>query len=188
LIYKIIKNIKYTEEFILAHENFIEIKPGELKESPFDLIGSEWMLIGAAKSETDFNMMTASWGSMGIMWAKHVLTCVIRNTPYTFEFTENSDHAAFSFFGDGCREQLSRLGSKSGREINKIKDSGLTPVVENGTVWFEEARLVIIGKKLYAHDISPEEFKVPDLCEKIYPGKDYHRVYTYEIEKVLVKK
>jgi len=59
--------------------------------------------------------------------------------------------------------------------------------VDNGAVWFEEARLVFIGRKLYAYDISPAGFKVPDLCESIYANKDYHRVYTYGIEKILIK-
>ena len=68
-----------------------------------------------------------------------------------------------------------------------MKDSGLTPVVENGVVWFKEARLVLFGRKIYAHDVTPSEFKVPDLCEAVYPLNDFHRIYTYEIEKILIK-
>lgn len=164
-----------------------EIKPSELGENPFNLIGDEWMLIGAAKDDGTFNMMTASWGMVGIMWGKPALNCLVRNTRYTFEFTEASPRAAFSFFGDDCRKQLGVLGSKSGREIDKMHDSGLTPVVENGVVWFKEARLVIFGRKLYAHDVTPSEFKVDGLCEEVYPKRDFHRVYTYEIEKILIK-
>lgn len=166
---------------------FKVINPSELCENTFNLIGDEWMLIGAAKPDGTFNMMTASWGMMGIMWGKPAINCLVRNTRYTFEFTEASDRAAFSFFGDDCRAQLGRLGSKSGREIDKMNDSGLTPIVEDGAVWFSEARLVLIGRKLYAHDVTPAEFKVPDLCESVYPRRDYHRIYTFEIEKILIK-
>jgi len=164
-----------------------EIKPSELCENPFNLIGDEWMLIGAAKEDGTFNMMTASWGMMGIMWGKPALNCLIRYTRHTFKFTEASPRAAFSFFGDECRSQLGVLGSKSGRDFDKMRESGLTPVVEDGTVWFKEARLVIFGKKLYAHDVTPTEFKVPDLCDSVYPRRDFHRIYTYEIEKILIK-
>ncbi len=166
---------------------FREIKPSELTENPFNLIGDEWMLIGAVKPDGSFNMMTASWGMVGIMWGSPALNCLVRNTRYTFEFTEASPRAAFSFFGDSCRNQLSLLGSKSGREIDKMRSSGLTPVTDNGAVWFDEARLVIIGRKLYAHNVAPGEFTVPDLCAKVYPKRDFHRIYTYEIEKVLIK-
>lgn len=168
-------------------EQFRVIKPSELNENVFSLICNEWMLVGAAKPDGKFNMMTASWGQMGIMWGMPAITCLVRNTRYTYEFTEASPTAAFSFFGGNCRMQLNRLGSKSGREIDKMHDSGLTPVVENGAVWFEEARLVLLGRKLYAHEITPVEFKVPDLCDKTYSCGDFHRVYTYKIEKIMIK-
>ena len=44
--------------------SFREIKPEELKENPFDLIGKQWMLITAG-DETKCNTMTASWGGVG---------------------------------------------------------------------------------------------------------------------------
>jgi Conserved protein/domain typically associated with flavoprotein oxygenases, DIM6/NTAB family len=168
-------------------EQFKTVNPSELSENVFNLIGDEWMLIGASKPDGTFNMMTASWGQMGIMWGAPSVTCLIRKTRLTYEYTEASPTAAFSFFGDDCRDQLGRLGSKSGREIDKMRDSGLTPVVEDGTVWFKEARLVIFGRKFYAHDLIPAQFQIPGLCDSIYPEKNYHRVYTYAIEKIIIK-
>ena len=47
--------------------SFRNVDPETLNENAFKLIGTEWMLItpGTMKS---FNTMTASWGSLGILW------------------------------------------------------------------------------------------------------------------------
>jgi len=42
-------------------------------------IGDGWMLISVANRETGIpNTMTASWGTVGVLWNKPVLTCFIR--------------------------------------------------------------------------------------------------------------
>jgi hypothetical protein len=41
------------------------IKPEEIEDNVFKLIGAEWMLVTAGKKES-FNMMTASWGGLGV--------------------------------------------------------------------------------------------------------------------------
>lgn len=46
---------------------FREIKPEDLNQSAFQLIGKDWMLI-TAKKENKINTMTASWGGFGVMW------------------------------------------------------------------------------------------------------------------------
>ncbi len=50
---------------------FIEIKPEDFKQSPFELIGKGWMLITAEK-DSKVNTMTASWGGFGVMWGKNI--------------------------------------------------------------------------------------------------------------------
>lgn len=49
--------------------SFKEIKPEELKENPFTMIGKDWLLITAGTKE-HCNTMTASWGGLGVMWGK----------------------------------------------------------------------------------------------------------------------
>ena len=53
--------------------SFKEVKMEELNFNPFTKIGTEWMLITAG-DEKKFNTMTASWGGVGIMWNKNVVT------------------------------------------------------------------------------------------------------------------
>jgi flavin reductase (DIM6/NTAB) family NADH-FMN oxidoreductase RutF len=58
------------------NNGFNIIKPQELQENTFKLIGTDWMLITAGTAES-FNTMTASWGGMGILWGKEICFCVV---------------------------------------------------------------------------------------------------------------
>ena len=165
---------------------FKEISPYEIKSNVFDLIANKWFLV-CAGDEKGANCMTASWGSMGHIWNKPLITTVIRPQRYTKKFVDENEYAAFCFLPEEYRKQLGYLGRVSGRDEDKIKNSGLTPVYENNTMYFAESDLVIIGKKVYTQDMKEECFGEKSLAEAMYPTKDYHTAYTYEIIKVLEK-
>lgn len=164
---------------------FKELDPDKMKENPFTLINDDWMLVTAGDQE-NFNTMTASWGGMGIMWFKKVAFVVVRPTRYTFEFIEKHDRFTLSFFEGEHRDALTLLGTKSGRDTDKVKESGLTPVFDNGSVFFQEAKLVMSCKKLYWQDMDPANF-LEDFIHEKYPNKDYHRLYIGEIENMMEK-
>lgn len=73
-----------------------ELKVSDLKDNMFNAIGDEWMLVTAGTPEK-FNMMTASWGGVGVLWAKPVAFIFIRPERYTYEFIENGDGVTLSF-------------------------------------------------------------------------------------------
>jgi flavin reductase (DIM6/NTAB) family NADH-FMN oxidoreductase RutF len=166
--------------------DFTEIEPYNVNENVFKLVGKEWMMVTAG-SEKGFNMMTASWGGMGILWDNPVCFIFIRPTRHTFGFLEKSEHFSIGFFSDKYRKVLDLCGARSGRNIDKAKETGLTPVFGNGTVWFEESRLVFVCRKTYFNDLLPANFLPLSIDKEIYPKKDYHRMYIGEIEKCLVK-
>jgi flavin reductase (DIM6/NTAB) family NADH-FMN oxidoreductase RutF len=161
------------------------ITPYEISENPFRLIAQDWMLITAGPPQ-DFNTMTASWGGVGHIWGKDVCWCVVRPVRYTFEFMERNETFTLAFFGEEHRRALNILGTKSGRDGDKVAEAGLSPVAGPivGTTSFAEARLVIACRKVYRHDLDPTHFLDPDI-ERNYPSKDYHRMYFGEIVSVL---
>jgi len=165
---------------------FVEIKPEELNKSPFQLIGTDWMLITAEK-DNKVNTMTASWGGFGVMWGKNVAYIVIRPQRFTKEFVDNADTFSLTFFDKNFKKQLGYLGTVSGRDEDKISKCNLTIEHSDNTPYFEEANLAIICKKLYAQDFKPECFIATELDEKWYPEKDHHTIYIAEVEKVLIK-
>jgi len=164
---------------------FSTLEPGALADNPFTLIGSDWMLITAGTQER-FNTMTASWGGLGVLWERKVATCYIRPTRHTFGFVEQAPQFTLSFFGEKHRKALTYCGTHSGRDTDKVKGAGLTPVKDGGFVYFEEARLVLACRKIYSQDMLPERFIDPKI-ESLYPQKDYHRMYFGEIVKCLTQ-
>lgn len=170
----------------MTSNGFVEIDPEQINESAIKLIGSDWMLITAGTPES-FNTMTASWGGLGVIWSKKVAMCVVRPQRYTYGFMNESEHFTLTFFPEQYRKVLDYCGSVSGRDVDKVKESGLTPVpTESGTVYFNEARIVLECRKIYYQDIDPANFIVPEI-EGNYPLQDYHRMYIGEIVKCLVK-
>lgn len=145
-------------------------------------IGKEWMLVTAGDKEK-FNMMTASWGGIGFLWNKPVAFVFIRPERYTYEFIEKQPGFTLSFMGEEHKEVHKICGSKSGRDLDKVAATGLTPVfTENGNVTFAESRLVLECRKLYAADIDKECFLVPDIYENWYGAKGGdHKMFIAEI-------
>ncbi|MFH1721321.1 MAG: flavin reductase [Candidatus Altiarchaeota archaeon] len=168
-------------------EGFTEIGVKELDENIFKLVGDDWMLVTAG-TPTDYNMMTASWGGGGVLWFKNVAWCVIRPSRFTYEHLEKSQTYTLSFFPEKYKNKLTYCGTNSGRNVDKTKETGLTPFnPTEETISFEEARLIFVCQKLYYQDINPKNFQFPEI-ENEYNGQDYHRMYVGEILKVLKKK
>ncbi|MBE6885811.1 MAG: flavin reductase [Oscillospiraceae bacterium] len=166
-------------------EQFRQILPEELGDNPFSLIGKDWLLLTAGAPE-DHNTMTVSWAGMGVLWNKNVCTAYVRPQRHTFGFMEREEYFTLSAYPEEYREALRVCGTKSGREINKAAETGLTPFDAGGATAFEEARLVLLCRKLYAQDLRPECIVDPAV-DTHYPQKDYHRMYIGEILRVLVK-
>lgn len=163
---------------------FREIDAKSIKENPFTLIGSDWMLITAG-DEKKHNTMTASWGGVGILWNKPVSTVYIRPQRYTLEFVEDNPFYSLCFFEEEYRQALNFCGTKSGRDYDKDKETGLTPLFDREAPYYQQAKLVLICRKLYRQDMELESFLVKDVLEKNYPAKDLHRIFIGEIVTAL---
>ncbi len=163
---------------------FKEISPKEIEGNLIKAIADEWMLISAG-DKSGYNMMTASWGFTGEMWGNDAVVAMIRPQRYTMEFVNNSDYFTLSFYGDN-KDIHKVCGSKSGRDVDKTALTGLTPVFSDNSVYFDEARLVLICKKQYVGRLEEECFTDKEPLKK-YSEKDYHNMIIGKILKVLIK-
>lgn len=164
---------------------FREINVKDLDRNTVKMIADQWLLITAGDA-SGYNMMTGSWGALGEMWGKDIAVAVIRPTRYTYGFMEENDYFTLSVLNPTVSKAAHAIcGSKSGRDIDKTKETGLTPVFDQG-VYFEQADVVLLCKKIYVSDVKPENFIDKSLDEKWY-NEDYHRMYVGEIVKTLVK-
>ena len=155
------------------------IRPEDLNENVFELIGTDWMLVTAGTPER-WNTMTASWGTMGVLWGKNVCFCFVRKSRHTYEFMNEHDEFTLSFFPEKYKAALDYCGAHSGRDVDKAAETGLIPVPMGSSVSFKQARIAILCKKLFMQDLDPDNFLDPSI-EKHYPSKDYHRMYIGEI-------
>ena len=153
----------------------------------FETIEKDWMLISAGNL-IDFNTMTANWGTLGTLWHKPVAICFIRPQRYTYQYVESNLYFTLSFFDETYKKALSYCGTYSGRDKDKIEETGLKPFsTENKTISFEQSSMYFECKKLYFGDIKPGNFLYSGLTDEIYPTRDFHRFYIGEILNVFQK-
>lgn len=165
---------------------FRSVDPRSLEENVFSMIGDRWMLITAGTQER-CNTMTASWGGLGVIWGAPAATCYIRPQRYTKEFVDREEHFTLSFFSEEHRRALALCGSKSGREVDKVKECGFTVrTADCGAPYFEEADLVLVCRKRFAQEMDPANIP-EEIKEKWYPERDYHTMYIGEVLEVLEK-
>ena len=163
-----------------------EISIKELNLNPYDKIGKEWMLLTAGGETRGYNTMTCSWGHLGCLWNLPTSVVYVRPQRYTKEFIDREERYTLCFFPKGFKKQLLYLGTKSGRDEDKIGAMGLTPVVEGEITYFAEASLVLVCRKLYRAPLKEEYILDHSAVDPQYPDKDYHDLYIGAIEKILV--
>lgn len=151
----------------------------DLKYNVFEEINKNWMLITAKNPEGKVNTMTASWGMMGEIWGKEAVTVYIRQSRYTKEYVDSQDYFTVSLF-DGYKKELGVLGSKSGRDGDKIAEVGFTIEEVEGQPAFTQSKAVLVCKKLYQDDIAIGDMK-SDIREAMYQDGDQHTMYIAEI-------
>jgi flavin reductase (DIM6/NTAB) family NADH-FMN oxidoreductase RutF len=166
-----------------------EISYTELNINPMTLIGGEWMLLTAGTREHGYNTMTCSWGHLGAIWGHGggypTSVCYVRPQRYTKEFVDREELYTLCFFNERKKE-LAYLGTHSGRDEDKVAKVGFTPAFGEGYTYFEEAKLVLVCRKLYRAPLKEEGFFHPEVVEDNYPNRDFHDLYIGKIEKVLV--
>ena len=166
-----------------------EIPYSQLTMNPMTLIAKEWMLLTAGTKDRGYNTMTCSWGHLGSIWGHSgglpTSVCYVRPQRYTKEFVDREELYTLCFF-DGRKKELGYLGTHSGREEDKVAAVKLTPAFGDGYTYFEEAKLVLVCKKLYRAPILEEGFFYKETVEDNYPNRDFHDLYIGQIVKVLV--
>lgn len=152
----------------------------------YGLWEGQWLLLTTGDFSTQkYNCMTIAWGLMGVMWNKPCAMVVVRPTRFTYEFMEQYPTFTLCAFPGEYRPALNLLGSRSGRDGDKIAAAGLTPVKVDGVgaPGYREAELIVACRKWYWSDIQPDHF-IDAALNANYPQKDYHRMYLGEILSV----
>ncbi len=159
-----------------------------IKDNVIDEFKHKWALVTARKKDGSFNTCTVSWGSIGELWSKNVVTVYIKPIRFTDEFLKEDEYFTVAFFDSEYKAALGICGTKSGRDLDKIKEANLTPVVLENGISYAEARRVYVCKKIYQGQFKQEEFvDSKEIIDRYYKEEPYHNFYIGEIKQVYEK-
>ncbi len=152
---------------------------------PFHTFDKRWMLLTAGTLEGGFNPMTISWGAMGTVWNRPFAMTLVRPTRFTHGLMESGDAFTLSLFPEHLQQRVHGVcGTRSGRDLDKVAATGLTPIPSTlvSAPAFDEAELILECKQIYRDDLDPTLFIDPAIHE-LYDG-DHHRFWFGEVVAV----
>ncbi len=141
----------------------------------FRIFDENWALLTAGTMD-DHNAMTISWGQLGSLWgmpgtARKVATVFVKPVRHTFSFMQRHDVFTICWFPKEFRRDLGILGSRSGRDGDKIALTGLKEKAVGGGVGYEQAVLTLVCKKIYWDHLKRDRIPGP-VVETFYSGED----------------
>ena len=140
-----------------------------------------------------FNSMVISWGHFGIIWGKPTFAVYVRENRYTKAQLDKTREFTISIPMEKSDPLINKVcGMQSGRNIDKVKEAGLTLVapVTNHTPAVAEYPMTLECKVLYSQkqDLSllPEDIRKSDYPADVdgtapLANRDPHTVYIGEI-------
>ena len=150
-------------------------------------------ILMTTKNDHFVNSMVIGWGHIGIEWGRPIFVAYVRESRYTKDMVEN--HGEFTInvpMGDFDSNIIKVCGTKSGRDLDKIKELGLH-LVDSDVVdvpGIAEFPLTIECKVIYKQkqDLSAIPKEILDRYYPEIPGadfdgqtRDYHYAFYGEI-------
>lgn len=155
-------------------------------------VGKGVLLTTAAEGKV--NTMTIGWGTLGIQWGKPIFIAFVRESRYTKELLDKNPEFTVNIpYGQYDKSILSICGTRSGRDMDKIDQLGLT-LEEPETISVPGIRqlpLTLECKVIYRQDQDPDAinaentaryYPIAEGCEK----GDYHTAYYGQITAAYV--
>ncbi len=149
----------------------------------FSQFNNRWALLSAGTMD-QHNTMTISWGGMGTLWEKPVVTVYVKPCRHTFQYMNKNMYFTVSFYPEQYRRALTVMGSISGRDIDKDKEAGLTPVDLTQAVTYREAEVTLLCRRIYWQDLD-EEHMPGDVVRQNYLSDEAHRMYIGEVVDII---
>lgn len=140
------------------------------------------------KKGDQVNTMTIGWGHIGIEWGRPIFVAYVRDSRYTHEMLADADEFTVNIpYGNVDKHILGYCGTKSGRDLNKIQDLGLTLVESNNVSvpGIQELPLTLECKVIYKMKQTapgiPEDIQNRYYPKDIDGNQDLHDAFYGEI-------
>lgn len=154
------------------------------KIDAFDQFDKKWALVTAGCLDR-YNTMTISWGGLGTLWSKPVVTVYVKPIRHTWAFMNDNDYFTVSFYSENYRKDLLTLGTKSGRDGDKVAQTSLKAVsCGHDTVTFDKAEVTLLCKKIYWQDMN-RDMMTKDVIKTYYQTEEPHRMFVGEVIDII---
>ena len=165
-----------------------KVDPKDLDLKILGVFDTQYPLLTAGNRE-GCNTMTIGWCQLGRLWNIPVCTVYVRPERYTYEFMENQEYFTVSALPETMKDAVNLCGTKSGRDLDKIKECGLTLAYGAGDApYFEEAEWVLVCRKIYVQDLCEDCVEDRDHILKSYGARGgWHRAYTGKVVEAYQK-
>lgn len=160
------------------------IDPLLVKDNVINEFKNNLALVTAKKKDGSFNFCTVAWGSIGELWSKNVVTIYIKPIRYTSIFLNEDQYFSVTFMPNSYQKDVLYCGSHSGRDVNKIENTSLKPIILNNAITFENYRRVYICRKIYQDQFKLDNILDNDIIKKYYQPEQPHNIYIGEIIEV----
>ena len=140
--------------------------------------------------KTGLNTMTIGWCQLGCVWNLPTCTVYVRPERYTYQFMESHDYFTVSVLPADRKKDMAFCGTKSGRDVDKVKECGLTLRYGTGDApFFEEAEWVLVCRKLFVQDLEASCVKDERVFKSYTPAMcGWHRAYIGEVVEAYQKR
>lgn len=140
------------------------------------------------KADGKVNSMAIEWGTIGYLWGKAVFICYVRESRFTREQIDKNPEFTVCMPVSEYDKNIMRIcGSKSGRDMDKIAELGLT-LIEGETISVPAIRELpmtlecrVIYRQPQEMSLLPEDAKSRFYSPKYGLDKDEHITYIGEI-------
>ena len=140
------------------------------------------LLLGSYDSDGKANIMTIGWGSLGSIWGIPVWMVLVRPSRYTHRCIEHNGCFTVNVPPEDLSMACATCGSKSGRDIDKFAECGLTP--QKGKLvlapMVAECPIVYECHVVHSNDVLPDKL-ADEILSGAYVDGDFHRVYFGKI-------
>jgi len=166
-----------------------KVEDFEYVDETNDLMRGDGLFLVAAGKDGKPNTMTIGWGLVGTMWRRPFFVVAVRLSRHTYKLMEETDTFTVCLPAKGMSEELEVCGTKSGRDMDKFKELGLTakkgkqveaPYIGECPVHYE---CRVAYKTQMGHEDLPKEIE-----DDVYPQRNYHVLYFGEILGVYAAK
>lgn len=195
--------ICYPKGFVLIKKHGIE---GDNMKREIDVFDYSELIMKAlkegvlitTKAGDKVNSMSVSWGMLGIEWGVPIFTIFVRENRFTrTQLDINGEFTVNIPIGDFDKKIISYCGSRTGKDIDKIKDLKLD-LVDSEIISVPGIKQLpltlecdVMYKQYQDKDALPEDIRnkmYPEDIDSSNPGpnKDCHIAYYGEIVKTYI--